>query len=481
MKHFVMFTLMLACLLVGGESVLAEDGGAHHDGAVVAEHDAHAEVHGQPQWWFLGLITLQTVFMAWLASKHLYVKDDSTYKPAFTALQIFSAFLLYGTVVAQLWAHGDFAGYHATMHIELFVVGEYHITPHFIVNDVFMALFFAVAAKELTEALLKKGGALRGKEGVLPLVACVGGIVGPAVIYRLLCTPDQAGAWAVPCATDIAFAWLGARAVWGPKHPAVLFLLALAIGDDFVGMGIIAVCYPQHSVNPEGFALIAAGMFIAWCFNRFARSIPMFRHWLPYVAVGGALCWCGLLLAGLHSALALVFIVPFMPMSGRDEGVFASGESEHVHDTINAFEHRMKPIVDIGLMYFGLANAGVIWLGEAAWSQNSWAVFLGLGIGKTVGISLFTLAGYAVLRMFGDCSLPTDKESGVTMSWTDVPVVGILGAMGFTVALFVAEAAGGASELKLGALASFGFLGIGVLVGKVLCRKKVEATSPVTA
>ena len=426
------------------------------------------EVHADPSWWLLCLFTFQGAVIAFLASKRYKVEVDGVVKPALSEVQELSIFLLTGAVIAQFWAHGDPEGYHATMHQLLFQIPVAHVdvTLHFLINDVFMCLFFGIAAKELSEAALKEGGALRGKQGILPMLACTGGVVGPALVYVMMCTPDMRGAWAVPCATDIAFAWLGARAIWGPKHPAVIFLLALAIADDFVGMLIIAVFYPQHAFHFMGLVIITLGIVMAWLLKRYAREVPAFQKWQVYM-IPGALCWFGLLYAGLHAALALVFVVPFMPMHGRDEGIFAEGESEHVHDTINHFEHASKPVVDIGLFYFGLANAGVAWLGTGAWNQNSMAVFLGLGIGKLVGITFFTVVGFVALKQLGEAKLPVNE--GVSMQWVDVPVAGLLGAMGFTVALFVADAAGGDAALKLGALASFAYLGLAVLVGKKLC------------
>jgi Na+:H+ antiporter, NhaA family len=346
----------------------------------------------------------------------------------------------------------------------------YEITLHFIVNDIFMCFFFGIAAKELSEAFMKKGGDLRGVKGIIPLIACAGGVAGPALVYLWLSTPELKNAWAVPCATDIAFAWLGARAIWGDKHPAVKFLLALAIADDFAGMIIIAIFYPQHEFHWTGVALLVLGMLVAWCFRALAHRWRFFQHWQLYL-LSGVLCWFGLLLAGLHAALALVFVVPFMPMAGRDEGIFAGGESEHGHDTVNKFEHFHKPIVDVGLFFFGLANAGVAWIGTGAWTQDSTAVFLGLGLGKTVGITAMTIIGYGVFRMFlRNITLPMN-DNGVVMQWRDVPIAGILGAMGFTVALFVADAAGGHDALRIGALASFGYLAIGILAGRIVCRR----------
>ncbi len=463
-KRIACLCVSLACL--PSSMVNAADGAEHHHAA------------GQPEWWIPLLFGLMTIGGAYLASRHFYIRDKSgRLSPAFTALQIFSVFLLLGTIVAQFWAHGDGASYGATLHHTLFTMWDYHITPHFVVNDVFMALFFGIAAKELAEAILKRDGTLRGKQAALPLIACVGGVIGPAAVYSLLCTPEMRNAWPVPCATDIAFAWLGARAIWGKQHPAVLFLLALAIGDDFVGMGLIAGLYPQHEFHASGIVLLLLGVGSAWMLKQLARYLRVCRHWMPYI-LAGVLCWFGLLFAGLHAALALVFVVPFMPMAGRDKGIFAPGESSHKYDTVNRFEHAFKPTVDVGLFFFGLANAGVAWLGEPTWTRDSWAVFLGLGLGKTVGITAFTILGYAVLKVFfGGAALPSNPETGVRMQWRDVPVVGILGAMGFTVALFVADAAGGAPSLKIGALASFLFLGLGVAVGKMICRPEPAASS----
>lgn len=96
-------------------------------------------------------------------------------------------------------------------------------------------------------------------------------------------------------------------------------------------------------------------------------------------------------------------------------------------------------------------------------------VFLGLGIGKTAGISFFTFAGYFGLKLIGRGRLP--ENDGVIMQWRDVIVAGIFGGMGFTVALFVADAAGGHDSLRLGALASFAYLGLAIIVGKAVCQK----------
>jgi len=436
--------------------------------AVAMASEGENATHG-PVWWLIGLFTFQGILI-WLFTRRRYlVMKDGKLKPAFLELQQFSIFLLAGAVVAQLWIHGESEAYHATMGDVLWTVPWFHVevTLHFLANEVLMAFFFGIAAKELTEATLKRNGPLRGMRGFLPMMACLGGVIGPALVYRMICTPELAGAWAVPCATDIAFAWLGARAIWGPKHPAVTFLLALAVADDFIGMGIIAVFYPQRDFNFVGLLLIASGMALAFACNRGGKRIALLGTWQAFI-IPGAFCWLGLHLAGLHAALALVFVVPFIPMHEHDDGLFVSGHDGKL-DALNRFEHAHKPFVDVGLFFFGLANAGVAWWGTGAWDQNSTAVLLGLGIGKTLGITAMTVLGFLLLKLTrGTASLPVSAETGERLVWRDVPLVGLLGAMGFTVALFVAEAAGGQASLKLGALASFAYLGLAVVLGKLL-------------
>lgn len=425
--------------------------------------------HG-PVWWLIGLFTLQGVLIWLFTRRRFLVRKDGELKPAFVELQQFSIFLLAGAVVAQLWIHGEPDAYHATMKDVLWTVPWIHveITLHFLANEVLMAFFFGIAAKELTEATLQRDGPLRGIRGFLPMMACLGGVIGPALVYRMICTRELSGAWAVPCATDIAFAWLGARAIWGAKHPAVAFLLALAVADDFIGMGIIAVFYPQRDFNFTGLLLITFGMVAAFACNRGRKRMALLGTWQAFM-IPGAICWFGLHLAGLHAALALVFVVPFIPMHNRDQGLFANGDNNNEPDALNRFEHAHKPFVDVGLFFFGLANAGVAWWGTGAWDQDSTAVLLGLGIGKTLGITALTVSGFLLLKLTrGNAALPVNEETGERLTWGDVPVIGLLGAMGFTVALFVAEAAGGQASLKLGALASFAYLGLAVVLGKLL-------------
>lgn len=386
-------------------------------------------------------------------------------KHALHVLREFAWFLAFGTVVAIGWANLAPENYYATVHYVFWDGFGLDWNLHMIVNDAFMCFFFGIAAKELTEALFKNNGALCGDNVWLPGFATVGGVVAPIIVYLLLCTPELRGAWAVPCATDIAFAWLGARIMWGARHPMTLTLLALSVLDDFVGMVIIALCYPQREISVEGIAtgltLIIAGVIIARYMSRKGM-----RYWPLYI-LAAIPVWWGLHTAGLHAALALVFTVPFMPMCNDEDGTLFN-EADDVHDTLNTYEHHTRPFVDIGLSFFGLVNAGVNL--STGLDQNSMAVFLALGIGKTVGITACMLLGYHWLHTHGKLRAFPSNEHGAINPW-HIPIMGNMAGVGFTVSLFIASAAGDFPSLKAGALASFLWLLTAIIIGKVLVRQ----------
>ncbi|HHL71747.1 MAG TPA: sodium:proton antiporter, partial [Bacteroidetes bacterium] len=153
-----------------------------------------------------------------------------------------SAFLIIGALLGLAWANIDHESYEHLLELPLFVnnlIGVPHdghkiITLHFLVNDIFMAFFFAIAGKEIWEATLPGGPLHNPKRAAVPIVAAVGGMVGPALIYlygaHLIGEYETlANGWAIPCATDIAFSYMIARIVFGAAHPAISFLLLLAI------------------------------------------------------------------------------------------------------------------------------------------------------------------------------------------------------------------------------------------------------------
>jgi Na+:H+ antiporter, NhaA family len=356
-----------------------------------------------------------------------------------------SGLLILGTVIALVWANLERESY-----------GHFAHGLHFIVNDIGMAFFFALAAKEVTEATAPGGALHAPRRAAMPLAAAVGGMLGPALIFVTLTIaldrPNLERGWAIPTATDIAFSYLAARIIFGATHPAIPFLLLLAIADDALGLLIIAAFYPTGPLRLVDFAvLLGAGMLLAWWLKK--RHVASF--W-PYVLGGGVLSWTALYRGGLHPALALVPIIPFLPHAARDPGLFV--EAPHHHDTLNEFEHRFKRPVDVMLFFFGFANAGVV-LGNAG--AGTWFVLISILLGKPIGI----LAATAISAAAG-LRLPK------TVTWRDMIIVGIVAGIGFTVALFFATAAFPygrlLDETKTGALLSFSAFFIALIAARTL-------------
>ena len=395
------------------------------------------------------------------------MSDSSGKRTALTILQEFSIPLIAGVVLAVIWANVDPQGYE-------FVWGHHgwspfgkssHLNLHFFSNDIVMVFFFGIAAKEIAEACLPGGALNPPKKAVNPLMGTLGGVVGPVGTYfllmKLLGDERIANGWGIPTATDIALAWLVARLVFGKKHPAVSFLLLLAVADDAIGLAIIAIFYgdPAQPAEPMYLLMVLGGMLVAYGLRR--ANVKSF--WL-YVILGGVPAWAGLMLAHLHPALALVPIVPFMPSHGSDEGIFAEGESERHDDTLNRFEHFFKTPVDFGLLIFGMANAGVQFSSMGA---ATWAVLGALIIGKTVGIAFFSIGA-------AKCGFPLPAGMGSK----EVVVAGMVAGLGLTVALFVAGVAFTEPNMqgaaKMGALLSAGAAILAIVSGKLLGIKKID-------
>jgi NhaA family Na+:H+ antiporter len=243
-----------------------------------------------------------------------------------------------------------------------------------------------------------------------------------------------------------------ARLIFPASHPAIPFLLLLAIADDALGLVILAVFYPSGPLAPVSLAaLMAAALFAA----RWLRRRRMRSFW-PYVIGPGALSWTALYVGGVHPALALVPIVPFMPHSAVDLGLFDPRE-EFRSDTLNRFEHWWATPVQVVLLLFGFANAGVPF---ERIGPGTYYVVAGLLLGKPLGIVLFS----KLARLAG-ARLPPGLRSG------DLLVVGVAASIGFTVALFFATAAfpdGMAlAETKMGALLSFVAAPLALIVARV--------------
>ncbi|HEY7790574.1 MAG TPA: Na+/H+ antiporter NhaA [Vicinamibacterales bacterium] len=314
----------------------------------------------------------------------------------------------------------------------------------FIVNDVGMTFFFAIATKEVFEATLPGGPLASWRQAAVPLISAAGGMLVPALIFVALAhhfgETTLARGWAIPCATDIAFSYMIARFIFSSRHPAIPFLLLLAIADDALGLFILALFYPTGEVRLGEFAI---GIVVALVVAGVLRRAGVRSFW-PYILVAGGIAWIALERGGLHPALALVPIVPFLPHARR--GHEPDIQEQPTHDALNEFEHWWKTPVEVILFFFGLVNAGVP---IASVGPGTWFVLAGLIVGKPIGIFLSTeLSALAHLHW----------PSGLT--WRDMLVVGAVAGVGFTVALFFTTAAFPPGleldQTKMGALLSFG-------------------------
>jgi NhaA family Na+:H+ antiporter len=369
-------------------------------------------------------------------------------------LREFSIPLISGVLVALVWSNLFPESYVHFDHDPL--VGG--LSFHFLTNDIFMVLFFGIAAAEIAQSCLPGGDLHPIRKAINPLLATLGGVVGPVLVYlglnALVGEPGFFRGWGIPTATDIALAWLVARLVFGDSHPAISFLLLLAIADDAIGLAIIAIFYPDpaHPAQPLWLLLTAAGMGIAYTLRR----LDVRGYW-PYLLAGGSLSWTGLFKAHLHPALSLVFIVPFLPHPRRETlRIFEENPADH--SAMSRFEHEWKVVVDFGLFMFGLANAGVRF---SFINGVTWLVLASLIIGKSGGIFLMGRLGERL-----GYPLPARVRS------KELLLAGLIAGIGMTVALFVAgEAFGdpvvqGAS--KMGALFSIVCAPLAILLGRLM-------------
>jgi Na+:H+ antiporter, NhaA family len=377
-----------------------------------------------------------------------------------------SLLLIGGAVAGLLWANLEPGTYEWLRSIRLPSVPGVHLHAEalqhgiglqYLVNDVLMAFFFALAGKEVWEALLPGGSLREGRRAAMPIVCAVGGMVGPAAIYLGGATAlgrfDELGqGWAIPCATDIAFSYIIARLIFGRHHPAVPFLLLLAIADDALGLLVLAVFYPAKPVEPLWLALPAMAVLLGLVLRR----MPIKSFWW-YILVPGTISWIGFAASGLHPALGLLPIIPTIP-HGRAETHVRWGDVER-YDTLHQFGASWRRPVEVILGLFGLMNAGVA---ITAIGGATCLVLSGLVIGKPLGI---VLSGLLAARLVG-LRLPED------LGKRQLVVIGCAAGVGFTVALFVATVAFEPGQVqdtaKMGALASGLAAGIAVCVAWLL-------------
>lgn len=313
------------------------------------------------------------------------------------------------------------------------------------INDGLMAVFFLFVGLEL-ERELYNGELAELRKALLPIFAALGGVALPALVHYAFNAglPSQAGA-GIPMATDIAFA-LGVLALLGPRVPLSLriFLTALAVIDDLVAILVIAIFYTAtvHLAWLLGAVAVFAGLL---ALNR----LRVLKLW-PYL-IGGALMWWLMLRSGVHATLAGVALAFAIPFSAR-----AEDESSPSHRLEN-FLH--KPVAFLILPAFALANTGVLigpdWQAGLV-GASGLGIILGLVLGKPLGIVLMSLLAVSL----GFCRLPQG------LRWGHIIGAGLLGGIGFTMSIFIANLAFAADlaavdEAKMAILAAS--LGAGVL------------------
>ncbi|MGI9524673.1 MAG: Na+/H+ antiporter NhaA [Hyphomicrobiaceae bacterium] len=285
------------------------------------------------------------------------------------------------------------------------------------INDGLMAVFFFLVGLEIKREIIE-GRLSNTQQAGLPVVAAVGGMVVPAAIYIGLNSTDATAlnGWAIPAATDIAFA-LGVLALMGPSVPTALkvFLLALAIIDDLGAIAIIALFYTSK-LSPAVLLIAAFGM-AALAYLNYRRVTRI----MPYIAVG-LVVWVCVLKSGVHATLAGVAIALFIPLKRLNE----EGKSP-----LKEIEHGLAPWVTFGVMpIFAFANAGVSLHGltfSDLFAGIPLGIAAGLFLGKQLGIMSFVWVGVKL----GIARLP----EGVT--WLQIYGVSLLAGIGFTMSLFI--------------------------------------------
>jgi NhaA family Na+:H+ antiporter len=349
-----------------------------------------------------------------------------------------------GCAAALAWANTGPESYYRFAHATAFVV-----------NDIGMVFFFALITKEVAEATLPGGALHPWRRAALPVVAAIGSVLVSIAIY--LAVNHYFGehmledGWVAACAIDIPGTYVIARLIFG-RHPAVPFLLLLAIAADGIGLAAVAVLHPVGDAHPViGLFLMVAALGGAAVLRH--RRVKSF--WL-YLLGPGVVSWTALFVGGVHPALALVPIVPFFPHGRRDRGLMVEPLPQ-AHDTLTMFERWWQLPVEGVMLLFGLVNAGVPLHGleEGMWAIPIAALGRPFGIAAAVGIAIS--AGL---------HLP------LRVGWREVLVVGCTATIGLVFALFFAAAVMplGALllEMKMGALITIAGGGLAFAVARVL-------------
>ena len=418
--------------------------------------------------------------------------------------------LLVMAVLAMAWANSPWQeSYHHLWHTPLTLgIGDFVFKQdlHFWINDGLMVIFFFVVGLEIRREM-HHGELSELKRAALPVAAAVGGMIVPAGIYLALNPgPETRHGWGVPMATDIAFA-VGILALLGSRVPAALrvLLLALAIIDDIGAILVIALFY-SSGVQLDGLAIAALGVGLVIVFQRIGV-----RHPLLYVPPGAVL-WAGMLNAGVHPTIAGVILGLLTParswfgqrgflaeakLALREFSERSYRDKADSHDLIEPLnrigtaqreaippvvrlESLLNPWVAFVIMpLFALSNAGVTIRLDELDSPGALTVALGVAVGLALGKPIGIVGVSALAARFNVCTLPR----GVNLR--GLFVVGAVGGIGFTMALFIAQLAF-EDPTRLGIAKIAVLIGsllagiVGIVAGLVLLPKRTDHTSAQT-
>jgi Na+:H+ antiporter, NhaA family len=359
------------------------------------------------------------------------------------------ALLLAAAAVALVWANSPWGGAYETLRDTRVGPASLHLdlTLGTWAADGLLAVFFFVAGLELKREFVA-GDLREPRRAALPVAAAVGGMAVPALFFVLLNLGGEDGAlrgWAIPSATDIAFA-LAVLAVISTHLPSALrtFLLTLAVVDDLLAIVVIAVVYTDElSAAFLGLSLVPLAVF-GFLVQRRIRS-----WWLLLPLA--ALTWVFMHESGVHATVAgvlLAFTVPVVRSDAAGGPDAGPGLAEH-------FEHRLRPLsagVAVPVFAFfsaGVAVGGLSGLGAALGDSIAIGIMVGLVAGKAVGI---TAATWLVSRF-------TRAQLDENLGWADVVGLSLLGGIGFTVSLLITELAYGAEST------SYDSAKVGILAG----------------
>ncbi len=378
-----------------------------------------------------------------------------------------SILLIAATIMALIWINSRIGEtYHSFWHTEVsFAFGPFHISKTLVhwINDGFMSLFFFTVGLEIKREILV-GELATPKKALLPVIAALGGMIVPGLIYAILNVGSTTiNGWGVPVATDIAFA-LGAVAVFGRRLPVGLriFLAAFAIADDLGAVVIIAIFYTKEIV--WSYLIISLFLIVGLAIANF-----LWIRWTLVYAILGLAVWFFVLGSGIHPTIAGVIVSLFVPARGRyDTDNFLQNvkkiteqfeceeqscgysillNQDHMH-AVQALElachdvetplqrlmHALHPwVAFLILPFFALGNTGLtfhnIVFSEMVSNTVIMGIVFGLVFGKPIGIMLFS---YLSVKT-GIASLPQEVR------WSHIFGGAMLGGIGFTMSLFLAD------------------------------------------